>query len=116
VGRSLFHVDDNGRVSRRFRIPNHMQVVRALWEQRPTELLGRLTCPVLILPARQASDTGDWLASKAANVQRALELQPAARVRWFEDTVHDVPLQRPEELADELQAFAQSALAPSPRS
>jgi pimeloyl-ACP methyl ester carboxylesterase len=111
VGRSLFHVDADDRVSRRFRIPNHMQVVRALWEQRPAELLSILKCPVLLLPARQSSDAPEWLASKADNVQRALELQPAATVRWFEDTVHDVPLQRPAELADELDTFAQSVLA-----
>jgi len=116
VGRSLFHVDADGRVSRRFRIPNHMQVVRALWEQRPADLLSILKCPVLLLPARQASDAPEWLATKAANMQRALELQPAARVRWFEETVHDVPLQRPAELADELCTFAQSVLATRARS
>ena len=111
VGRSLFHVDADGRVSRRFRIPNHMQVVRALWEQRVFELLPQLKSPLLILPARQSSDAPEWLASKAANVQRALELQPTARVCWFEDTVHDVPLQRPVELADELHEFAHQVLA-----
>jgi pimeloyl-ACP methyl ester carboxylesterase len=116
VGRSLFHVDADGRVSRRFRIPNHMQVVRALWEQRPFELLGELKCPLLILPARQASEAPEWLASKAANVQRALELNPSARVRWFEETVHDVPLQRPAELTDELHEFAQEVLAARARS
>jgi pimeloyl-ACP methyl ester carboxylesterase len=116
VGRSLFRVDAQGLVSRRFRIPNHMQVVRALWEQRPAELLPQLTCPVLILPARQASETGEAFANKAASVQRALDLQPRARVRWFEDTVHDVPLQRPDELAEELRTFAQGVLAPRARS
>lgn len=105
VGRSLFHVDADGRVRRRFRISNHMQVVRALWEQRPAELLPRVRCPMLVLPTRQASDAADMRANKAAGVQRALELQPRARVRWFEDSVHDVPLQRPEELANELGAF-----------
>jgi pimeloyl-ACP methyl ester carboxylesterase len=116
VGRSLFHVDAEGRVSRRFRISNHMQVVRALWEQRPAELLPRVTCPVLILPARQSSDAPDWSRSKAAAVERALELQPRARVRWFEDTVHDVPLQRPEELAAELGAFVSEVLPAPARS
>jgi pimeloyl-ACP methyl ester carboxylesterase len=107
VGRSLFNIDADGRISRRFRIPNHMQVVRALWEQRPAELLSELRCPVLLLPARQASDASDWRSSKTENIRRALEIQPRARVRWFEDTVHDVPLQRPEELAAELVAFAE---------
>jgi len=111
VGRSLFHVDAEGRVLRRFRIPNHMQVVRALWEQRPAELLPRVNCPALILPSRQASDAPEARTSKVASAERALALLPQARLRWFEDTVHDVPLQRPEELAQELRAFAQRVLA-----
>jgi len=105
VGRSLFQVDAEGRVTRRFRIPNHMQVVRALWEQRPAELLPQVGCPVLIVPARQASDPPDMKANKAAAVDRALQLLPRARVRWFDDTVHDVPLQRPHELATEVSDF-----------
>jgi pimeloyl-ACP methyl ester carboxylesterase len=110
VGRSLFNVDAEGRVTRRFRIPNHMQVVRALWQQRPADLLPQVRCPVLLLPARKSSDPADMRDSKAASVQRALVIQPNARVRWFEETVHDVPLQRPEELADELRAFVRQVL------
>ena len=110
VGRSLFNVDAEGRVARRFHIANHMQVVRALWEQRPAELFPRVRCPLLILPARQSSDAPEWRSSKVAGVERALELRPGARVRWFEDTVHDVPLQRPEELARELQLFVRDVL------
>jgi pimeloyl-ACP methyl ester carboxylesterase len=116
VGRSLFNVDAEGRVSRRFRVSNHMQIVRALWEQRPSDLLPRVTCRVLILPAREASAGPEWQSSKVASVERALELQPQATVRWFEDTVHDVPLQRPEELARELQAFAKQVLTVRARS
>ncbi|TME34391.1 MAG: alpha/beta hydrolase [Chloroflexi bacterium] len=114
VGRSLFHVDADGRVTRRFRISNHMQVVRAMWEQRPSELLPRVTAPLLIMPTRQASDAPEMLANKSAGVQRALELQPAARVRWFEDSVHDVPLQRPDEVAAALLAFARQVLLKTP--
>jgi pimeloyl-ACP methyl ester carboxylesterase len=110
MGRSLFDIDAAGRITRRFRIPNHMQVVRALWEQRPAELLAQVRCPVLILPARQASDTVEMRANKSAAIDRALRLQPQARVRWFEDTIHDVPLQRPRELANELIAFARDIL------
>jgi pimeloyl-ACP methyl ester carboxylesterase len=110
VGQSLFHVDADGRVVRRFRIPNHMQVVRAMWEQRPADLLPRIQCPVLLLPARQTQDTSEMASVKAAGVSRALELQPKARVRWFDDTVHDVPLHRPAELATELLTFVDQTL------
>jgi pimeloyl-ACP methyl ester carboxylesterase len=110
VGRSVFHVDAEGRVTRRFRIPNHMQVVRAMWEQRPAELLARVQCPILVMPARQGDAATELSMAKAAAVARVQEIQPRARVRWFEDTVHDVPLQRPEELAAELRALAAEAL------
>jgi pimeloyl-ACP methyl ester carboxylesterase len=110
VSRSLFHVDADGRIQRRFRIPNHLKIVRALWEQRPADLLPQLRCPVLVLPARQATDAVEMRTAKAEAVARVSQLQPRARVRWFEDTIHDVPLQRPNELADELLAFARQVL------
>jgi pimeloyl-ACP methyl ester carboxylesterase len=114
IGRSLFHIDEEGRVARRLAIPNHLKILRALWEQRPASLLPRVPCPVLLLPARQSSDASEWQASKAASIQRALELQPRASVRWFEDTIHDVPLQRPDELAHELLDFAARVLSETP--
>jgi len=115
VGRSLFHIDQEGRITRRFRIPNHMQVVRALWEQRPGELLAQFECPLLLLPARQSTEPSDMNSAKAAGIARALEVQPNARVRWFENTVHDVPLQRPEELAAELLTLVDETLeSPAP--
>jgi pimeloyl-ACP methyl ester carboxylesterase len=116
MGRSLFHIDADGRITRRFRIPNHMQIVRALWGQRPAELLPKLECPILLLPARQSSDSSDIASSKAAAMKRALELQPKARVRWFDNTIHDVPLQRPDDLAAELVTFAEEALQTGARS
>lgn len=109
IGRTLFHIDADGRVQRRFRIPNHMQVVRAMWEQRPAEVFARVKSPLLILPARQTTDGQEMNSTKALAVARAQQIQPEARVRWFENTVHDVPLQRPEELAAELLGFAQQA-------
>lgn len=110
MARSMFRIDDEGRVERRFHIPNHMQVVRALWEQRPAELLEQVTCPVLILPARRPADDPAFAANKIAGAERARSVQPNARVRWFEDTVHDIPLHRPSELRDELVAFAGEVL------
>ncbi len=115
-GRSLFEIDATDRVTRRFRIPNHMQVVRALWEQRPADLLPAVSAPLLVLPARKSTDAPEFLVNKAASVQRVLDVHKSARVRWFEETVHDVPLQRPEELADELGAFAHSVFRVPARS
>lgn len=111
--RSLFHVGVDGRIRRRFRIPNHLQVLRAVWEERPAGLLARVRCPVLVLPARLPSEPPEAAARKAEQVARAAALQPLVRVRWFEDTIHDVPLQRPDELAGEIAALAAETLSES---
>lgn len=111
ISKSMFLIDAHGRIRRRFRVENHLKIVRALWEQRPAELLARVACPVLVLPARQSTDAPEMSSAKAAAVERAQQIQPRARVRWFEDTIHDVPLQRPAELAAELLGFAREVLA-----
>jgi len=97
-------VDDRGVARSRFHFDNHMQVVDALYDQRPAALHPLAGCPVLLCPA--GDDLGD---DKRDAVERALRLLPDARATWFEDTMHDIPLQRPAELAAELARFAEEA-------
>jgi pimeloyl-ACP methyl ester carboxylesterase len=100
--RAGVEVDDRGVARARFRYDNHMQVVDALHDQRPPDLYPLVDCPVLLCPAGD----GDLTEAKRAAVDRALRLLPSAHVTWFEDTTHDIPLQRPAELAAELARFA----------
>ena len=44
--------------------------------------------------------------AKRGAAVRASGLLPSATLTWFEDTMHDIPLQRPAELAAELARFA----------
>jgi pimeloyl-ACP methyl ester carboxylesterase len=106
--RAGVEVDDRGVARSRFRFDNHMQVVDALWVQRPAALYPLVACPVLLCPAGDPADGGD-VAAKRAAVARALDLFPSANVTWFEDTMHDIPLQRPAELAAELTRLADLA-------
>jgi pimeloyl-ACP methyl ester carboxylesterase len=69
-------------------------------------------CPVLILPARRPAED-PWererLEQRAVLVDSAERALRAAgtvvEVHWFEDTIHDLPLQRPEELVERVQRF-----------
>jgi pimeloyl-ACP methyl ester carboxylesterase len=101
-------VDDQGVARSRFRFDNHMQVVDALYDQRPAALLPLVDCPVLLCVAGDPAD-GKLAGVKRDAAARALELLPSATVTWFEDTMHDIPLQRPAELAAELARFATAA-------
>jgi pimeloyl-ACP methyl ester carboxylesterase len=104
--RAGVEVDDRGVARARFRFDNHMQVVDALHGQRPPVLFPLVDCPVLLCPADDPADDDAHAAAKRAAVDRALRLLPSANVTWFEDTMHDIPLQRPAELAAELARFA----------
>jgi pimeloyl-ACP methyl ester carboxylesterase len=98
-------VDDRGVARARFHFDNHMQVVDALYDQRPPALYPLVDCPVLLCVAADPAD-GELAGVKRDAAGRALELLPSATVTWFEDTMHDIPLQRPAELAAELARFA----------
>ncbi len=105
---SNFQVSD-GRIYRRLPIDKHMQIARANWEQRPEHLWGRLACPALLVPAiREPRDQreGMWLKAKLRGIEVAQEKLRACRVLRMEDTIHDVPLQRPRELAEVIAEFA----------
>jgi len=104
--RNGVEVDDRGVARSRFRFENHLQVVDALCDHWPPALYPLVDCPVLLCPAGDPADPGAIAEAKQGAVARALELLPSASVTWFEDTMHDIPLQRPAELAAELARFA----------
>jgi pimeloyl-ACP methyl ester carboxylesterase len=101
-------VDDQGVARSRFQFDNHMQVVDALYGQLPPDLYPLVDCPVLLCPAADPADGGAHAEAKRGAAVRASDLLPSATLTWFEDTMHDIPLQRPAELAAELARFADS--------
>ena len=104
-----FQVRSDGTIRRRLTIDNHMQILRSLWEQRPSQMWEGLRCPALLIPAaRDNPDPGRamWMDAKRKAIAVALERSSAVQVLWMEDTIHDVPLQRPRELAEAVAEFA----------
>jgi pimeloyl-ACP methyl ester carboxylesterase len=99
-------VDDQGVARSRFQFDNHMQVVDALYGQRPPDLYPLVDCPVLLCPAADPAADDAHTQAKRGGAVRATGLLPSATLTWFEDTMHDIPLQRPAELAAELARFA----------
>jgi len=84
-------------------LENHMTILRALYDQDVGALFPRVIVPVLICPANDGSESS---SKKRSWVESAAELIPDARTRWFEDTAHDIHVDRPDELASELIKFA----------
>lgn len=107
-----FWIDERGYIQRNLSIENHMRILGELYRHRPSELFGRVECPVLLVPADPPGDAerdADWRRDREELIslaERTLGGPPAARTVWMRETVHDVPLHRPDELAGLLAELA----------
>jgi len=88
---------------------NHMKVVRAIWEHRPSQLYEKVRCPVLLIPAIQPGPYDEHLRTLLDAKREAVALAgrrlARSRTLWMEDTLHDIPLHRPDELAQAIEEF-----------
>ena len=99
----------DGKVYRPLTIPNHMKIARAIFDQRPSELLPGVKVSALIVPAirePQNEQEKRWQEYREKGLAAIREVRPDIRVVRMEDTVHDVPVQRPKELAEVIADFA----------
>ncbi len=79
----------------------HMKILRALWEHRPSKVLPDLQVPFHLL---LVDDGSAWAVAKRAEAAR-VEVY-GARVRWFVGADHDVHVELPDEVADEIHRVA----------
>lgn len=103
-----FRIDEDKTIHPHLSRENHLKILRSLWEQTPSALWPGLRCPALLIPtARDHQDPRNtiWMEQKQKAVALAEERGPSIQVAWMEDTIHDVPLQRPRELAKSIKRF-----------
>ena len=96
-----FEVFEDGSFRAKLSRENHLRIVEALWDHHPPALYSKVACPVLIMPARQ-KDNPDAAARgllRAETVAAAGAAIPSSKTVWMEDSIHDVPVQRPELVA-----------------
>ena len=95
-----FRVLEDGTIQANLRRENHLRIIDALWDHKPSQLYPALKCPVLMLPARQSTpDAHDRRFRREESIAKAASLLPVSKTVWMEDSIHDVPLQRPELVA-----------------
>ena len=96
-----FNVQDDGTIASRLSRENHFRIIEALWDHRPSELYPNVGCPVLLMPARQKSDDSPHARRfrREESIAKAESLLPRGKTVWMEDSIHDVPIQRPQLVA-----------------
>ena len=97
-----FRVREDGRVESRLAHRHHLQILRSLWEHRPSTRFPTLEVPTLLVVA----DTGDEArtARKRQAEAKAKATAPQLRSHWFSPAHHDVHSQFPDRVADLLVA------------
>lgn len=102
-----FEVRD-GKIYRPLTIPNHMKIAKAIFDLDPAALLGRLDVPLLVISCHQEPNSEEaraWQKLREEGLETARRANPDAQIIVMEDTIHDVPIQRPDELAEHITAF-----------
>jgi pimeloyl-ACP methyl ester carboxylesterase len=114
IMRSLFEVDARGRGKPRLSRANHFRILRAMYAQKPKELLARIEVPVLMYCARPRAsvmdEERDFYEMKRNSVTAIRAANPAVRIEWI-TSIHDIPLDRPRELATRIARYARETSA-----
>jgi pimeloyl-ACP methyl ester carboxylesterase len=88
---------------------HHMQIVRSIWDYPTYRRFSLVRCPVLMLPAQPPGPTSDrdqaYLAMKREGILKAQDAIEQLQVHWMEDSLHDIPLQRPQALGELIVQF-----------
>jgi pimeloyl-ACP methyl ester carboxylesterase len=92
-----FETLPDGTVKPWLSLEHHMDILRALWEHKPSQIYGRVTAPVLIAVAESQRPGGNPRKhDEAAAAERGLG---RVSLRWFKDAAHDIHVDKPDELA-----------------
>jgi pimeloyl-ACP methyl ester carboxylesterase len=109
-----FDIADDDTISPRLTFERHMLIVRSIWEFKTYEVFKRIRCPVLIVPARpkhpMSASEKEFLEAKENGAQEATAAIQQVKIHWMADSVHDIPLQHPAALADQIAEFATDLL------
>ncbi len=107
VVQTMVYDDEDGQIQDILRPSNHAQVLESMWNEPPSAILPRMTCPALIVAAGPRPDRANSEFSRRRQVMVAAAEQEMrnGRVHWVPDTIHDIGYHKPQELARVITGF-----------
>ncbi len=106
--KSIMDEQPDGTVQAILNRENHMQILRAIWDADVKGMVEKLKAALFLMMAEDPvgeSAGSIYALAKKIGVREVEELNANAKVVWLANTIHDIPLQRPERLAEELVGF-----------
>ena len=105
----IVQLREDDTVAPRLDFENHLQIIGAMWDQPLFELYQQLRCPTTLIVAELTPTNESQAAFIRLRQEGIAQIQamfPAIRVVRLADTIHDIPLQRPAQLAQEILSYA----------
>jgi pimeloyl-ACP methyl ester carboxylesterase len=96
-----FELLDDGTVRPWLRREHHREIVRSMFEGEPAAMFPLIKVPVLLVPV-VAEPPGDKDEAKRTAVAEAESLLANASIRWYPGADHDVHVQHPQQITDDL--------------
>ncbi len=91
-------VQGDGTIRPWLSLEHHLQILRHLWEHRPSELYSKISCPTTVIAADDASNAR-WMPGKRQEVEAAGSAIANCDVQWLRGD-HDLHAQHPALVAD----------------
>ncbi len=106
----------DGTLKALLKLENQRLIRTALWEDRALAYYGKITCPVLLVPAAAQPQLGgqppeklerqeEFAIAKGYMAAQVARMIHHCSVLWMPNTAHDIQLQRPRHLAAAIASF-----------
>ncbi len=108
---SMVYEDSDGQVRDILHPDHHSQVLTSMWQEPPSQILPKIECPTLIVPAGPRPDRAgsEYARMREVMVAAAKQAAPRAEVRWIPDTIHDIGYHKPDELVRVIREFLEAS-------
>lgn len=110
IVQTMVYEDEGGAMQDILRPENHIQVMRAMWEEPSARSYPDVSCPTVIIPAGPTTQNAgsERAMVKQARVEAAAQAIGNSMVRWIPETVHDIGYHKPAELAQVMGDFLEN--------
>ena len=107
VVQTMVYEDEDGQIQDILHPDHHYQVLQAMWNDPPSAILPRMSCPSLIVAAGPRPDRANSEFSRRRQIMVAAAEKDLknGRVHWLPDTIHDIGYHKPQELARLISEF-----------
>ncbi len=107
IVQTMVYEDEEGQIQDILKRENHLQVMKAMFEEPTSTVWPEVRCPVLLAPAgpRPENAGTERVRVKEERVAATVAGLSDARARWIPETVHDIGYDKPDELALVIREF-----------